>query len=107
MPILTVTLDSGENVPLKDAEWVFYAACGCPIGCMVAQTSLHAAYDEETAFWEHYNWGTRRETEKAIRDARKAGVTAELMTFKRWHEEISPKMARTYRCPHKAGGDNA
>ncbi len=100
MPELTVTLDDNTTARLADCDWVFYRRCGCPFGCMTAQTSIYTAYDEDTAWREFYDEGTKRETEKRIRKALAEGVKAELMTLERWRREISPKMRLSYKCPH-------
>lgn len=80
----------GDHVPLAACEWVWYTACGCPFACATAYTP-----DEDLAWREMF--GTKRESDKQ----RRRGVTAELMTFKRWRAEIADRMRTTYTCPHR------
>lgn len=101
MPEQFVKLDSGELVPLADCDWVFVKPCGCPLGCMYAQGPDYAAYEQETAFRLHYDEGTKRETDKRIRAARQAGVTAVLVTREYWARRYMPIMLDPSLCTHK------
>jgi len=98
MPELMVTLDTGETVRLSACDWVFTAACGCPIGCMLADIGGEVYYDEDQALRSFFDEGTKRATDARIKRELKAGVEAELMTHERYKVEVAPLMLA--RCPH-------
>ena len=80
---------NGEHVPLDQTEWVFYNKCGCPFGCMHADTA-----EEDTAWRRMFDYAKDRNQHK------KNGVTAELITKERFRSEVAPKMRLEYQCPH-------
>jgi hypothetical protein len=80
----------GAVTPLADCEWVLFAACGCPVGCMVADI----APSEELAWKEHYP--LKRDRDRATRE----GLRMELMTRARWAAEIMPLMLAR-NCTHQ------
>ena len=98
MPELMVTLDTGETARLADCDWVFTAACGCPIGCMLADIGGEVYYDEDQALRSFFDKGTKRATEARVKREREAGVEAELMTHERYKAVVAPLMRD--RCPH-------
>jgi hypothetical protein len=93
MAELLVEVD-GAQVPLKSCEWVFYAACGCPVGCCWPVIGDTVLATEDAVFREMY--GSKREAAKA----RKAGKTARLVSREDFLEDVVP--ALTGKCPHVA-----
>lgn len=77
-----------EYVPLSECDWVWRHPCGCPFGVMSAATTWPAprvlAADEDAAWREFYDTARERTA------ARKRGVTTELMTHKRYSDEVMP-----------------
>jgi hypothetical protein len=84
---LKVEID-GEYVPLVDCDWVWRHPCGCPFGVLSAATKWPAyrvlAADEDAAWRQFYDTARERTV------ARKRGVTAELMTHRRYSVEVMP-----------------
>ncbi len=79
----------GEHVPLDQTEWVFSHKCGCPFGCMHADTA-----EEDTAWLRMFDYAKERNKHK------KNGVTAELITKEQFRADVAPKMRLDYKCPH-------
>lgn len=98
MPELMVQLDDGQTVPLAKCAWVFYEPCGCPRGVMDAVICGTPMYDEDAAFREFFDTGYKRQTDAAIKREHKRGVTAELMTVRRYRAEVTPRLYG--KCPH-------
>jgi hypothetical protein len=98
MTTLMVQLDSGLTVPLRECDWVFYHACGCPRGVTTAVIGATVLHDEDTAWRDFFDQGYKRETEAAVRRERKRGVTSRLMTHGQYSAEVRPAM--TAKCPH-------
>jgi hypothetical protein len=82
----------GKHVSLHDCDWVMWGPCGCPWGVTVARCS-----PTEEAAWKSF-YDTRRE----IARAQKRGARMELMTHKRWCDEVADRMRGA--CTH---GDKA
>lgn len=80
----------GKTYPVSDCEWVFFLACGCPMGCMHADT-----VEEEAAWKDMFYYAAER------RKWRRQGVIADLMTREKFRDEVAPKMRLEYTCPHK------
>lgn len=101
MPDLMVVID-GQTVPLTNATWIFFLACGCPYGALTAALGDEAFATEEQALREMYP--TKRERDRYW----KKGYRAELMSWDRYRAEIDLSV----RCPHgkapaKAGAPDA
>jgi hypothetical protein len=78
----------GEHVPLSQCDWVLWAKCGCPRG--VASAICATTEDEAWRMFFDY----KREIDKAKRK----GLRLELVTHKRWSDELlALHMAP---CPH-------
>ena len=82
------TVINGEHVPLGRCDWVMWGPCGCPFGVTVARS----APMEEMAWRAFYD--TKREVERAQR----RGNRMELMTHKRWCDEVADRMREL--CTH-------
>jgi len=79
----------GAQFDLKDCEWVFLDKCGCAFACS------HADSPVEEEAWRDM-WPLKRD-----RDRRQArGVTAVLVSKRRWREEYMPHMRLDWKCPH-------
>jgi hypothetical protein len=79
----------GQTVPLADCDWVLFAPCGCPDGCMCASGSV-----AEDRIWAEFY---PRKRDRAA--ARSDGYRMVLMTPARWAAEVMPAM-RDGNCPH-------
>ncbi len=92
MPELMVVID-GQTVPLTNAVWISFAACGCPFGALTAAFGDEAFATEEQALREIYP--TKRERDRHF----KRGHRIELMAWGRYLAEIDLSV----RCPHAKG----
>jgi hypothetical protein len=84
---LFIELD-GATAPLEECDWVLFAPCGCPAGCMVADV----APSEELAWKEFYP--RKRDQGRA----QKQGYRMVLMTRERWAAEVMPAMKAGCTC---------
>lgn len=86
---VSVDFAYGPSVPLRDCEWVFFAKCGCPFGCMHAET-----ISEDEAWRQFYDYAKDRNR------ARRKGVYSELMPKEKFRSEVLEKLQLSYKCPH-------
>lgn len=92
MTELMAVLD-GKTVPLTNATWIFFTACGCPFGALTAAYGDKAFATEEQALRKMYP--TKRERDRF----HKRGCRLELMPWDRYRAEIDLSV----RCPHTKG----
>ena len=85
-----IAVIDGKNVPLTDATWIAFFACGCPFGALTAAIGDEAFATEEQAFREMYP--LKRDRDRAIRQGRRM----ELMSWDRYRAEID----LSARCKH-------
>lgn len=89
MPDLMAVID-GKPVPLRDAAWIFFLACGCPYGACTAQLGDEAFATEDQALREMYP--LKRDRDRFYKQGRRL----ELMSWDRYRAEID----LAAKCPH-------
>lgn len=82
----------GKYVPLAECDWVLWGSCGCPFGVTVGRSAPTPGDAWKALF------GRKREIARAQRQ----GQHLELMTHRRWCDEVAGRMKD--RCPHAANG---
>lgn len=79
-----ITTHDGQQIQVKDGEWVFFNPAGEVVGCMYANAWV--ASNSRRAMVQF--WEGEREADKRLRD----GYTAILMTRAQWEADIMPVM---------------
>jgi hypothetical protein len=80
----------GKPVPLTNAAWIAFFACGCPFGALTAAYGDEVHATEDQAFREMYPLKRDRDRAKS------QGRRMELMAWDRYRREVD----LSARCPH-------
>lgn len=75
-------------------HWVFFEACGCPLGVL----------DQTAAATRSKAWREFFETARERNGANDRGVTVESMNHDQYVADVMPKLFSAYVCPHQTAG---